>query len=579
MEITHAAETRIANYRPTCLGAVDWDLAKAAVTDLVRRAAPQTSDQAKDMCTTLCLFLASPCGWDRVSEPDLDRLLNDPAIEGFADAQRTAGEKGRVRAALMRLQRAAAAVSPVPGSPAPRRHVKAIREVAAVHDGCLGTSFTVFASAFLEHTGKPLTEMRLRGLIYEQLANAPQPPVGTVPLGAGSLATYLNLTDHVLKEGITRTEAPKRSTATKYSHRQAQAQLKADRAAHRRATQGPRLAPDPGLDHLAANVREAVERYRPQDLHDAKWAELRPLTLRLVAGYRPPSVVAARNVATIAVAFLAWVWTLPTRPEPAAPPTAQELLTHPLHESYIRRQVDGNQPPPKASSAKERSVLRRCVRSLDADQVDVQVNHTPVIAPYTPAECQMFVAVALAQPTASAARNACYLFGLTLGAGLAPEDLRAVRRCDIVEQTLPSLGAVLTVRVGGKNPRTVPVRGLYEPLLRRALALSADLAGDDPVLGRKADRHNVTHGIRRGIVTARGPVDINTGRLRTTWLFAAMNANVPLRELLQMAGLRSARTLIDILPLCPAPSDDDVAAALAALHSAPDADLREEGQR
>ena len=73
MDITNAAERRIANYRPTCLGTVDWDLAKTAVTGLVRRAEPQTSNQAKDMCTALCLFLAGPCGWDRVSTPDLDR--------------------------------------------------------------------------------------------------------------------------------------------------------------------------------------------------------------------------------------------------------------------------------------------------------------------------------------------------------------------------------------------------------------------------------------------------------------------------------------------------------------------------
>ena len=64
-------------------------------------------------------------------------------------------------------------------------------------------------------------------------------------------------------------------------------------------------------------------------------------------------------------------------------------------------------------------------------------------------------------------------------------------------------------------------------------------------------------------------MDISTARLRSTWLLACMCAPIPLNVLLSTAGLRSARTLADLLPYCPAPSDADVQHILAAIPDAP----------
>lgn len=92
-------------------------------------------------------------------------------------------------------------------------------------------------------------------------------------------------------------------------------------------------------------------------------------------------------------------------------------------------------------------------------------------------------------------------------------------------------------------------------------------AASAPVLGRSATRRNITTPVMESAVSAQADVtvDIEVNRLRATWLVAAMTAAVPLADLLAAAGLRSARTLTDLLPYCPAPNPAQVTAAMAAL--------------
>ena len=53
---------------------------------------------------------------------------------------------------------------------------------------------------------------------------------------------------------------------------------------------------------------------------------------------------------------------------------------------------------------------------------------------------------------------------------------------------------------------------------------------------------------------------VTTARLRHTWLVAAMCAPVPMADLMQAAGIRSARTLTELLEHCPAPDPAQVQA-------------------
>ena len=572
MNITDAVARKIETYRPRCLSNRAWTLARGAVTTLITDASPTTVIDASMLASTLCAFLATPCGWLRDGAPDLRALLADAAIEQFAARFRGATRTRQNHVGRLRqLQRVLAGTTAVPAQPELRGR-RAASEVARAYAPCRTSSVATLAAVFAGYTGTPLTEGGLRGLV-ESLVDASQATVmarwvGTVLLDRATLGYYLGAADLHPRTEVVRASSPRTKIPKALSQRQQLARDRADRDAYRRAQGGPRLAAHPGLDALDPVIGAAIATYRPQVIDDATWAILRPLTMRMVVGYGPPSVVAARNAATIVVAFLRWVWSLPNRPDPTSPPSALELLSSPLVEAYAAPGIGVMQRrgTPTASASTNRSVLRRCVRSLDSDSVGAPFTYSAIAPPYTPAECEDFVWLATSQPTPSKERHACYLLGLSLGAGLSSQDLRGVRRSHIAELLHPDHRAHLAVTVtADRGTRTVPIRVQYEPLIRRALELSADRPADELVLGRKESRRHVTVGARREIVTATPGqvITIEPNRLRTTWLFACMNAAVPLADLLQLAGLRSARSLADLLPMCP-PHDPAAIALLVA---------------
>jgi len=560
MLTTTAIANRIATYIPKSISTTEWGLAGQAVRDLVTAAEPTTVEDAKCLLSTLCTYLATPCGWDRAGVPDLEALLRDAAIEAFKAAfsgstKTRDNHVGRLRS----LQRALVGITRVAGLPRPKaRH--ASRAVRLAHDVCGDTSIAALAAVVDAATGAPLTTDRLRGLTAElaraTVSNVTGRQDGTLPVDNTVLDAYLDTADCEIPKGVVRATKPNRKQPTKpMSRRQQTANERAERAAIHRIQNGPRLSPEPDPETLDPRVREAIQEYRPADLPDEEWTALRPLTCRLVMGYRPPSVVSARNAASIVVSFLQWVWGLSGRPEPARPPDAVELLSTPLVEQYAgpRGSWMRKQNAPAETIASARTVLRRAVRSLDADHQDARFAYVPIDPPYTPAECDQFVWLALSQPTEARSRNACFLIGLGLGAGLGSSDLRLIQRKHIATRMTADGTTYLVVTVPGANGRTVPIRHQYAELVTRALELSADEGPEALVLGKKATRRNVTYVASHGMVTARRGrgVDIQTHRLRTTWLFACMNAAVPLADLLRMAGLKSARSLGDLLPLCP----------------------------
>jgi hypothetical protein len=564
---------RIDRYRPRTLAHPLWALAAGPSRAVVKAARPTDPEDAKGLLSTLCAFLASPCGWSRDAAPDLVALLTDAGIEAFAAKTLGAGRTRENRVGrLRRLQRALADVHRIPAMRRSHRS-PATTPLVRVHDACPGLPFAAVAQVFTAHTGAQVTPDRLRtltmGLMGAAEATATGNNTGTVSLDSVALGPYLDAADLNTRTVAVRANQTRKTNAKPLSGRQQLAHDRADRAAYRRVQSGPRVAPLPDLDTRVPAVRAAIEAYRPQELDDLPWASLRPLTVQMVAGARPASVVSARNMATIVVEFLSWVWNLPGREDPGAPPSAIELLSSPLVEAYaVARNLQGRSG---ASRSTARTVLRRCVRSLDADHIHVSYPHAPVAPPYTPAKCAELAWLATSQPTAAKERNACYLLGLTLGAGLSSPDLRGVRRCHITERATPGEAAHLTVTViGGDAPRTVPIRRQYEPLVRRALELSAMDPPDALVLGRNETRRNVTVVARHGIVTAEygEVISIEPNRLRTTWLFACMNAAIPLADLLRLAGLRSARSLTDLLALCPPGDPDTIARGMLAVADA-----------
>ncbi|CAL8973710.1 hypothetical protein CELL_01600 [Cellulomonas sp. T2.31MG-18] len=567
-----ATTTFIDRFRPKSLEPQQWVAARPAVVDLVALAEPHCPADAKALLCALVAFLRSPCGWDRVSRPRLEALLSEATISQFG---RTSGGTPHTRAVyttnLRALVRARAGLTRAPRVVHPPVATASPLQRAAAAEGISPVALT---RAHQLIAGKAASSYQLRKV---RPANAASGSAGTVQVS--TTATAALLAAEILKPAkeVVSAKTPRAKSTKPMSGRQRLATERADRAAAARAAAGPQLAEHPDLNALAPDIRAAIEAYRPQRRPATIWPALRPLTVRLLAGCSPVSVTSARNTATVVVRFLVWVQGRPDRPDPGSPPTAEELLGSTLLEQYLTEGGSGLcvAGMATASAASARSVLRRAVNSLDANYAPVTIPATPLGSPYSVEECDRFVAIATAQPNRGKTRNACFLLGLGLGAGLAPADLRHVRYRDIVEVHDAELGDYLTVDVRAGAVRTVVVRRQYEPLLRQAMSLRRKAGLDTPVLGSKTNRRNVTQAARRSIVTAvREPVDIDPFRLRTTWLFAALNAPIPLSIVLQQAGLKSARTLAGLLDLCPAPDPTEVARAALNLTTSPTAGSR-----
>jgi hypothetical protein len=100
------------------------------------------------------------------------------------------------------------------------------------------------------------------------------------------------------------------------------------------------------------------------------------------------------------------------------------------------------------------------------------------------------------------------------------------------------------VRFHGPRPRVVPVRRVAEKLVRDAIA---GRAPDELVIGRDIGRRNTAARIIDAAALYKVP-HIEPSRMRTTWLADLMTDPIPLAVILQAAGLKSARTLVDVLP-------------------------------
>ncbi|WP_028049391.1 hypothetical protein [Cellulomonas sp. URHD0024] len=546
------------------MSAIEWRTARPSVIEAVALAAPRTSQDAKALLCAAVAFLNSPCGWDRVDPPSLANLLTEAAAEIFArsDAKNSrslavyaSSLRALVRARGGQTRTARAVDSAVPET------TPAMQVAAAT----AGVSTVALVLACERVSRGPVTRSTLSRV---RAATVTHDRAGTVGPDHSSAGALLAAEHRYFAQEVVTTATPPRPT-TSPSARQQLAMARADRAAAARALSGPRLAESPDLSTLRPGVARALTAYRPQTIDPGVWVHLRSLAVRLVAGAAPVSDVAARNGLTIVSQFLVWVWAQPGRPDPEAAPTAAELLGSTLVDRYVTGARSGLRAAgaPDATISTVRSVLRRAVNSLDADYAPSSIPAATMAPPYDPAQCDLFVEIAQSQPNSTKTRNACFLIGLCLGAGLSPSDLRYVRYCDIREVHHPALGHYLTVHVPEGIRRTVVIRRTHEALVRRALSLQGNADSTQPVLGTSTTRRNVTQAALRSIVTAGAGrrLDIDPRRLRTTWLFAALNAPVPLAVVLEQAGLTSARTITDLLALCPSPDPAEVARAMVAL--------------
>lgn len=288
----------------------------------------------------------------------------------------------------------------------------------------------------------------------------------------------------------------------------------------------------------------------------------------LITAYAPANPrTSLTNAATHLAGFCVWVAQQPGRPDPSAPLSIDELRAPGMADAYITAVTE---TVPDASRATKRTVIRRALLHLGGVPKAQKIAYQPLQAPYTLDEVARLVRLARNQPTPARRRALSAALALGLGAGLDSIDQRGITPGHVREVDLADFGPVVLVDVPGPRARTVVVAADYTDLLREALALHREAGrGDDaPLHGQKLTRKQVVKAVEQGVVTATGEtVEVNGARLRATWLVAAMCADVPLATLLRAAGLKSARSLTDLLPYCPEADPAKVQAALAAVSS------------
>jgi hypothetical protein len=217
------------------------------------------------------------------------------------------------------------------------------------------------------------------------------------------------------------------------------------------------------------------------------------------------------------------------------------VLTTALIDEHVRLGMPGDQEPNRAERRRRLLSLARTVNpGPTAPARLAPIPHSPVKACYLPSERAVIIRVAASQPTEARRRALSAVVGLGFGAGCDSVDLRHMRVGCIQDDG----DSGLLVRVLGPRPRAVPVRRDCEALVRAAVA------GRPPgglLIGVKEDRRNTAAQAVERAALYRVP-RIEQSRMRSTWLAELMTDAVPIGLIMQAAGLRSARTLADLLP-------------------------------
>ncbi len=562
-------------YQPKALSSAQWDLARPNAVALVTRATANTPITAHSLLSLLANFLAWHPLWDRTVEPDLVALLASPHIDVYVASSTQHRNAG---AGLRRLARCVGAMPQRDTTPSKRSSAGATAFWRAVAGRGPLTALVV-ASRRCGRVLTPGTFTDLAGNLVEETPDlaelvaecAREGDVGTLSVLHYVARTLRSLSDGepVGGEVSSRVVRPSRTTETSTRTPSRTAVLRQAREARRRreearvlAQTGP-MARD--LDELTAPlpaIEEAITAYRPYRFSDADWALVEKATRTLLRAYSPPSVTWVQTQAGTIARFCRWVATRPERLHRGEVLRVDETLEAGLIDLYLAGPLTN---VPDSSRATARSLVRRATRNLSPLPTGSIAYH-PVNPPCSPAECAAFLRLARLQPTAATRRGMSSLVALGLGAGLSSQEQREVSEGRIHEVDLDG-EKVLVVDVPGARARRVVVRAPYDDLLREAIALHREQGrrANQPLYGTKVDRRNASGTVTGSARTAFGVgVDIDAARLRSTWLVALMGADLPLGVLLRVSGLRSARTLVDLLPYCPEPSEEAVLAALRA---------------
>ncbi|OII21858.1 hypothetical protein BIV01_17705 [Curtobacterium sp. MCBA15_013] len=273
--------------------------------------------------------------------------------------------------------------------------------------------------------------------------------------------------------------------------------------------------------------------YRPQ-LPERDWAAIAPYVHDVVARTEPLVTYSARELYP-AVTRLAHF----ARTE-YAPLTDASVFDPYMVNRFVVHHLAGYN---RASRNTIRARLRRVSEALLGDNAIGKfktLGRADAVTPYTVAEQASLEGWSRAQTSEERRTSAAALLSLGFGAGLTGAEIIRLR-----VEGVEARGDELVAYVGsGSGARAVPVSKEWDAGLRTRIEF---MHGQGWAF-RAEQRGNNVNLVTDFISRTAPPMEIQTRRMRATWIVSHLEAGTPLKTLLRIAGLQSAEALDRLLP-------------------------------
>ena len=292
---------------------------------------------------------------------------------------------------------------------------------------------------------------------------------------------------------------------------------------------------------ISAELDRYLQKFTPTSVSTEQWGRISATHYEIMrrAAYTSATTVRARAICLCA--YLAWLDNV------GEPLPAREAMAPDAIDQYVRRGL--TEAAPRTQNQYASFLRKTSERAYPLDTAArLPVPGYDAVRPgYTEDEEAGIRRAVRGLWNQQQRRRMCGIVGLGGGAGIDPQDARYVYAKGI-EQT--ELGVQVTV--GGPRARTVIVRRAYEDLVLTAIE---GLKPDELVLPQNRRKANVVGRIIESadIFGQLPPIDMR--RLRTTWLGWVITQPIPLDIVLAAAGLKSARTIVDIIATLPTTAD------------------------
>lgn len=291
---------------------------------------------------------------------------------------------------------------------------------------------------------------------------------------------------------------------------------------------------------MGATVDDALARYRPK-MDAAYWRHIGPFVLDCVDLAAPETRYSDKELLAAAAPLTLWAWQS----------VGLELDRNQVFSrATIERFIDSGLTGYSTSASKNtlRSRLIRMSEILHSSQTSARalrpLGNSDPMTPYRPADLVQLRSWAATERTASRRQSAEVLLALGLGAGLTAKEILEVRTSAV---TTDMFG--VHVDVGGARPRRVTVLRQWETALRGH-------SGDRWLFRPRRRGSNRNHVIEF-VAEAEQQVDLQSRRMRSTWIVHHFTIGTPPLVLLAASGVQSLESLDRFVHFAPLPDPAD----------------------